>query len=647
MKLSLPNKVDTDKAGSLGIFELLLFSSTVGCLLHYVYFLLAPSIWATRPILPLGEYTLWMRGYVLEHDGVEVYALYFLMFLNLATVSAVTNLFGRIVDRTKRCIALVLMLIVTCYYYYSLGFNPPVNSLRAESSGSQIWQISCVVLLVMTATSLLYFMQTHLRRFLPWIAVLVLIPICFIAIQPLSLPDVSYIFSPALRLLYGVRIPEIYFQYDLFLSFIAALWMKLNFPLASFTILGQFSYYLLILGTFLFARKYFLDQRLPVFLLVGMVLIRIYGMSVDPVRVFQVTPLRLDLWFPLLLLIYVYGAYHWSVGLFFSLLLLFHRNFGIIYAASYCQLLLTIYGVECLKSHTGVSSNWRSKFKTQVDKCKYNLLLISVSFVANTIFFKDVSSKSENLYQNIGVGFIKISSNTFYWYLIILVSLVFLLLVRFREIIPHNYLSTSFMLVFLAIGNSIYFFGRSHDHNIINISAVFVLLFFVLLDLLSTYSFKHCDRHTHDYISKVPIAAAFIFILLASVYYGKNIHDKVSLQFNNVKQAKIIYPLEADTSRLASNISYVKEFTHNSNKVYFFSFNDFLYYYFGHYAPVGYFSPCESWLLNRTMLDFLTDLVNRGYYLVIEDFSVAAEIVPFIPNKKLADKDGFVIVWKD
>ena len=98
-----------------------------------------------------------------------------------------------------------------------------------------------------------------------------LVPICFIAYQHFSWTDYAYVLAPALRLSQGAGLSEIYFQYDLLVSLVAKCWMDLGIDPGKFYIAGQLSYYIFLIAAFLFARAFFSDGTLPLFLLVSLV----------------------------------------------------------------------------------------------------------------------------------------------------------------------------------------------------------------------------------------------------------------------------------------------------------------------------------------------------------------------------------------
>ena len=450
-------------------------------------------------------------------------------------------------------------------------------------------------------------------------------------------------------MLHGASLPDIYFQYDLLLSLLAAGWMKLDIDLNLFQLLGQLACYLLIFFTFIFSRKLFFNKNLPLFLFVALILVKLYANIADPVWNFQSTPLRLDWWLALLALAYFLGPYHWSVGLLCGMLIIVHRNFGIIYGAAYCQLLVTLFFLDCCPTgEEGRRGTVRIIIREHMLKSRNNLLLIVASTMVGALLFGDLQSKSANFYQKIGIGFLPIAEDSFYWYVAIVISLAFILLFRLRRSLSRAYLTAGFFLIYLAIGNSLYFFGRSHENNIINISAALLLLFFLLLDLAERLLADHADNSGMTFFkSHIGVIVSLVFILSLVICYGSRIAERVSLQVKNAAERQFTYPPEVPKEFFVNAVSSLKSITGDSKKVYFVSKFDFFYYYYGAYPPTGYFSPYWSWVFNRELAQFLQGLLDRGYYLAVDNNALINEIAPSLTYTREKATYPFIVIWKE
>jgi hypothetical protein len=629
--------------------EITLIATASAGLLYFCYFQLTPWIWSQNiPVKP-EELMPWLNRWLLdekERDGIELYALYALMFFDLLFIYTLSREWDRFASKSVLYLLALPLVAVSITFIHSIGFQPPMNTLASHAVPDIFARAFTVMAAILPIIILLYYLQKYSARWALIAVAYLLIPVCFISTKPLSWEDIQYIFAPALRLFHGAEVSEIYFQYDLLLSLITLAWMKLQLDLNLFQMVAQCAYYLLLLGLFAFSSRWFIDKRLPVFLLVALVLVRIYAGPHDAAYIFQVTPLRLDMWLILLLLVYFKGPYHWSAGLFCGLMLILHKNFGIIYSAAYIQLLLTLCVLNAVmlpgKAIKTASMALRIFFKKNYP----NLALILVGALAHYLIFMNVNGQSDFYFQRLGIGFMRIATNSFYWYVVVMSGLSFALLIRLRTRVSGNYLAAGFCLIYLVIGNSLYFFGRSHENNIINISSILVLLFFLLMDMVSRSFVDTSDKPAKLFIHRnLAMIVSFTFIASIAVWYGDSITHKAIIQARNMGNWQFIYPPEYSERDVMNVIVEVKSVTGDNPKVYFVSIYDFVFNYYGGYAPVGYYNPLTSWISRRELNKFLQDLMDHGYYLVIDVNLMKFVQPPSGAYNYKAIKGNFVI-WK-
>lgn len=597
----------------------IVLSLTIAGMCHYCYFLLAPWIWNQNIPFKPEDLTPLVLEAAEEHDGVEIYALYTMVFISSFTALFSYHVVGNIPVKYARRTVLALCAIVSCGYCLAIGFTPPMNNVSVLSLMTIAQKSLPLILIGAVFLALMFFLQQRLPRSVPLIAAVLLAPVCFIATAPISRFDYSFIFSPALRLLNGAAIRDIYFQYDLLPSLLAAVWMKLGFDLNRFQILGQTAYYGVIFYVFMFSRRLFQRKELSIVLLSALVLIRIYASPWDVVYCFQVTPLRLDLWLPLLAVVYRRGPYHWSAGLVCGLLILLLKNFGIIYSLAYIQLLITMSALSLFDNENGTP--FLSTLAGCGKKCVRPVAIILGACALSVIFSNNAEFPNySGYYQKLGIGFIQISSTSFYWYIPAMISIVFILLFRLRSLVSYRYFICGLLLTFCAIGNSIYFFGRSHEHNILNISIVLMFLFFFMLDLISRFLQKDSsDNRFFSMLQRhVDVCIATVIVLAVIAYYAGTISAKGSQQIARISKGQMIFPLDVNEKDFRPFLSRVRRVTGDSSKVYFVGGPDFEFYYYGGYAPVGYCNPFSTWIFTKELTRFLQGLLDSGYYLVCD-----------------------------
>lgn len=196
-----------------------------------------------------------------QRDGIETYVLYILIFVCIALTIFLVWVFNYLRKFNKYILIFFLfILILSAFFYYSkIGFYPPMSN-RANGLAPFVLMIITMFILF-----LLIKVANRKEKIASFLIIIFLLPVCFIATSPISFTDYSYIFAPALRILNHFEIKDIYFQYDILLSLIAALWMKLNINLNLFQVVGQFSFYVLFLASF-FSQKDFLLTKIFLFI---------------------------------------------------------------------------------------------------------------------------------------------------------------------------------------------------------------------------------------------------------------------------------------------------------------------------------------------------------------------------------------------
>jgi hypothetical protein len=490
------------------------------------------------------------------------------------------------------------------------------------------------------------------ERWSTTIVALVLIPICFLTTSAFSAFDYGFVFSPALRLIHGFNVREIYFQYDLFLSLLAAGWMKLHFDINNFRFVAQASVYILIFIEFIVSKRLFFTKKLAYFFLAALVLIKIYAYFIDPTYCIQLTPLRLDLWIIPFIILMWRGSYSIAIGCCFLVINIVHRNFGFLYSISYLEFIFVLFLIDLFENYK-VKIDIIKLVRKHIFLTGPNLILIGVSLFIDYYIFGSLRPESAILYQQLGIGFLPISAVSFYWYVPILLTATFVLLFKQRKSLPDYYFTSGVFLILLSLANSVYFFGRSHESNIIHISGSLLFLVFMLIDLLiKNYSVKKeniLDVRTIKYNKYILGFMPIFFIMLITFYYSERITRNLIIHAQNLRDHRFQYTNQYNNPiQFNKDSTDLKTITHNTDKVYMLSNWDFYYYYYGNYVPQGYFLPYVSSPFKKDLLVFLQNLLNKNYYIVIrkDELSYEAEVVNALAYNHTNDDNMYKVIWK-
>jgi len=577
------------------ISRVFIIAAGVSYFAHLLFFFYSPVIWSSNPLPPINSFMPILREDLLERDGVETYVLYGGSFLAILAAFGVDLLFEKFKGPFVRVGSYVLGTIVVVLYLRKVGVHLPIADPRMDVWGG------VTTALIITISGLFWFFYSR-SRYIKILLFVLLFLICMIPFQWAYFSwDYNYYFNSALRILHGFSPKETYFQYDYLFSFLNAVWFKLGLPAKSYHLFGLFSFFVLFSGIFLLARQWFFDKRFAILLLAMLLVVRLYGGLLPVEQCLQGTPLRLDAWFPLLVLFFWKGFRHCSLGLFLGFLVLFSHSFGMIYVVSYLILLAVLMLVDL----HGRRLSYKEIFLKHCPLA--NLIFIGTAVFLYQLFFMPSGIDSANAYLKYGIGFLPISSHSFYWHVLMLLLVFFLLLCQLRSTLSERYFQSSIFLIILFIGNSLYFFGRSHEANIISISTGLLLILFLVIDLV------HRQLVTQGLMIRqllVPVVAFFLLGGATYVYSGK-IVNRGTLQLSNI----VKNPFTEDYS-FDINVPLLKAITKGSSRVIFLTTDDFPYYYEGKYVPQGFHCFTGSWFFVKDYVNDLNARLSEGYYLI-------------------------------
>jgi len=614
-----------------------LLISAISCLAisylcYSLFYHFSSIIWSFGQRLPLAEYTPWVRRYVQENDGIELFVFYPMVFAALFGAFACHRALETSVGATSsRAVLYPGAVAASALYLWSIRFVPPMAAV-AQGSHHAIFMVS-----VLLGTGGLSWLLLRHKAAAHLALIVLLVPVCSIATSRLFLIDFGYILAPALRIAKGVSPRDIYFQYDYLLSLLLVFWMKLALPVLRFQLMGSLSYLALFLGAYALAYTLFKRKVLAVHLVLAMVVVRMYGNMDDPLYLMQVTPLRLDFWLLPLALVCWKGPSHWAIGGTLALLTILHHNFGVIYAVSYLLLVLFLIGIEAVDCKGDV---WGAVSR-QASRYAGNGALIVVAMAIYRLFVASRIANAALYYQQAGLGFLRIYRSSFYWYVIPMLSATFTLLLIQRKRLAAGYFRTGLFLLVLAIGNSLYFFGRSHENNIINISSVLLFVLFFGFDLVD---FELAPGAAHRAKRFAMPAVSIVFILLCAHYYSGRAIRRLSLQYAALKEGRFI----REDHLPDLNTRAIRAVVGPSAKVIFVSGFDAFYCLESGSRPEGYFGLIPAWIVKKDLVGFLNERLADGDYLAVPSLECGdgyvSEIVDSLALAHRKNVANFVIL---
>lgn len=607
--------INESKLNKIHFIQLIFGALTVNLFIYLLFYYFSEYIWSKNILLDPSVFTHLVKYEIYDKDGIEAFVLYLISFLSILLTMLIFRI--KLLRSNKSSFITFILFLISIFSIYSIGVFPPLFDVGA------LVQVLIVLFFILVFYFLLDYFQSRSLKIEYFIILTLLFLICFRPIGEISILDNSIILFPALEMLANHPISEIYFQYDILLSLIAFVFLKFNLNLDFIQIPFQFSYFVFFIGVYFFSNKFFYLKKISIFCLLIVLIVKFYSYSKDPTYAFGQTPLRLDLWIiPLILSIY-YGVRHWSVAFTLGLMLIFHKNLGIIYIASYVQLLILLFLIDIDLKGFKISS-LIIVAKSHFRKNLLIILIFILSLTFMSIIFGGIVPESAVKFSRLGINFLKISTDSFYWFLFPLYSVVFILLLKYKAILREEYLITSFFIIFLAIGNSMYYFGRSHESGFVQILTLIIFVFFILIDL--TYKTKILSLSTVKIIS-------FSFLILTAFIYSKNIFTKSKQQLNNYKNGRLFYTITSQPTK--KDFDQIKTLTNFSNKVAFVfcgakrSKDDMLYYLKGGYQ-LHDGKPLMLEIFAEDQKNRIEYLLDDGYYVVTSTPYYLNTVIPKI-----------------
>jgi hypothetical protein len=591
-------------------------------------------LWSFAKDIDLGLVTPWARWAMKDRDGIEPYAMLAIVGLQWLLTALGVLVLARLPPRW-RLAAVVALLAGVVRFALEVPLPPPLPKVDPLASS--------VLLLIAACVLAIGFVRWTMRgaKGVPWMLAAVLVPFCFVRVTLPNIIDLATILAPALQLHDGVAPSQVYMQYDLLPSLLALGWRSLGGDSLSFWIVLAAVFYATLLGLFVVGRRLFSRPGLVAPMLVAIVLVRCYAVWGDPFSAPQTGPVRLDLWVGLVAATLAVGLRHWLVGLLVACLCFFSRSVGILYLGAYFLALGADFVAERRDTPPATRAPLQPALRALLVAVAPSLGLIAASFVASRLILGSFGSAAVSLYRELGVGMLRVDAKSFYWWLLPMTGAVGWLAFSRRGTRPPRRAQGAIFAVALVAANSVYFFGRSHEHNILNLSIS--LLFCAYLGLDLAWPAETDDSRITRWLFH---AASLAIVVVPAYFYSGRALEKLGAQAALVdsngptpSDGENIPDLHCDEIARASP----------DGRAYVFSGFDYWYYDRCHYVPRAYFQPLSLAILQQSLIDDVSRLVNEGYKVFVPshpgDFASAdfSGLVRALPKLDMSETPHFTV----
>jgi hypothetical protein len=450
-------------AGALGMSSVLLFA------LQSVFVALQSRIIAATPAVAPAVVTPWVRWAVADPDGLELPVASAGMLAFLAGTAGLAWFGARTRQRAlaiSACALGLLLALVIASGTRSSEFFPPGDP-------------SAVSFLIAAGAALLWL--THLvasRANTVWRVIagassaIVLTAAIVLSLPDAAVVDYSYYIGPALKHIQGSRIGSFYMQYDLLGTMLFEGLMRLRLQLHQMQLVMALMlaawyglYWLLI-------RRLFRNRSIGLMLFLALVVVRFLNIHDHPAFVPQVLPHRMDMWVLLVLLASHWGLNSLKTSVVFAASYALDSTFGFLAAGAYLFALL-------LQAFSQRETTGSRAMALRVGALMAPIVVVAA---AQKLVFGSIVSPAATYYLDVKLGFLPIASTSLFWPIALLLGWATATFVIHREQPSSRW---GLFICLFAVMQLTYFFGRSHDHNLLNISSVWLFAIFLAIDQAS------------------------------------------------------------------------------------------------------------------------------------------------------------------
>jgi hypothetical protein len=296
--------------------------------------------------------------------------------------------------------------------------------------------------------------------------VFVLATILIVPYQQVSYYDYAFVAGPATKLLQDGDFSAFLSQYDLLISLPALVAEYLGGGASLHILLNRGIVFGFAFLVYFMARD-LVGKRYAFFLFFLWFLMK-YVSTFDSVVIAASSPVRVEAWLLILFVAYRYGVFHFLTAFVFGILLIFHFNFGLLYAIGF----IGFCGYSLYQS--SLVQKDLSATILLAKKMLIPLAILMIAFVCHYFIFGQWFSAAISQYRSLQIGMMPLESDSIFWLYPVLYIAVFLSVVT-GFFTSQRATQAILLLVFVAILSMSYYYGRSH-YKVISVLATSAIL---------------------------------------------------------------------------------------------------------------------------------------------------------------------------
>ena len=418
--------------------------------------------------------------------------------------------------------------------------------------------------------------------------------------------DLEFFAIPALGILNNVELNSLYFQYDLLIPLLIALWDKIGFEIYNFYIFLNLILFIYLIGlykllSFLIRNKYIL-----ILAAFTIVFLRFYLIDMKFGSVFiQYSPLRADLWLPLALAAFIYGIKSKRLFVILLIVLIFSFNMGVLYSISY---FLTLFMLLLFDNKMNILRSCTLWIKQNLFKFVIFLTVFSLMYIYVYSSGDNIGTKQFFKYS---IQSNKIQKFSLIWIALLFIGLLSSNIVSRISEIKKERLSVYLFLLFLTIVNFTFCFYKNTILSFISVSTSFLILLFIYIDLNLKFFRFFSEKFSKSKLIKV-IPIILLLFPLAFNKYG--VPTIVTNQYRFLTSNSAFKAKKINTD--VSQIEALRQILLGKSKVIIYGEGSYIQYFELNIAPPNYFYFTSNIYNARDYKIFLKSKVEEGYILI-------------------------------
>lgn len=401
--------------------------------------------------------------------------------------------------------------------------------------------------------------------------------------QP-SMYDYCFIIGPVNKIIQGESLGTFYMQYNAIITFVFFVMQKCGLLFHEMHIVLTLIFVIWIFLYKQLVNKLFANKVLVFYFLLLFFIVKGMAMYGGAIGLPQESPLRMDLWVPLLLIVSFWGFDSFKTAIGFSLIYLCDDVFGFLYLVAY----ISIIGISVIQSISR---------RKPINKMDFICLIpLFFALIIHYSIFHSFMSAAGKIYADYHIGFLPIEQNSSFWLVVLLLPISLSIILKSKLKIK-----TIFFIYAITCIQLSYFFGRSHDNNLIQISGIFILLLFLVVDTLYT------EKNKKRILVFTSICVGFI-----ALTFGQSFSEKQVTVQRNISRG-ILNQLPID-SIIDDYKPYFKSLK-NDKTIIISDIDSYLNYRYG-FKQIGFFSPFLANFKIDNTTNFFKDELSQGHRLI-------------------------------